>query len=44
MTAKMIILKKTMAMNKLEVLKEIKRNNTREQEAVQVLEKDDRLS
>jgi len=33
-----------MTMDKLEILEEIKRNNTREQEVVQALEKDDGLS
>jgi len=31
-------------MDKLKILEEIKRNNTREQEVVQALEKDNRLS
>ena len=43
-TAEVTMLKKTMTTNKLEILEEIKRNNTREQEVVQALEKDDRLS
>ena len=43
-TAKVTMLKKTMTMDKLEILERIKRNNTREQEVVQALEKDDRLS
>ena len=38
------MLKKTITTDKLEILEEIKRNNTREQEVVQVLEKDDGLS
>jgi len=38
------MLKKTTTMDKLEILEEIKRNNIREQEVVQILEKDDRLS
>jgi len=37
------MLKKTTTMDKLEILEEIKRNNTREQEMVQALEKDNRL-
>ena len=37
------MLKKTTTIDKLEILEEIKRNNTREQEVVQALEKDDRL-
>jgi len=43
-TAEVIMLKKTMIMDKLEILEEIKRNNTREQEVIQTLKKDDRLS
>ena len=43
-TVEVTMLKKTMTTNKLEILEEIKRNNTREQEVVQALEKDDRLS
>jgi len=43
-TAEVTMLKKTITTNKLEILEEIKRNNTREQEVVQALEKDDRLS
>jgi len=42
--AKVTMLKKTTTMDKLEILEEIKRNNTREQEVVQALEKDNRLS
>jgi len=42
-TAKVTMLKKTTTMDKLEILEGIKRNNTREQEVVQALEKDDRL-
>jgi len=38
------MLKKTITMDKLEILEKIKRNNTREQEMVQALEKDNRLS
>ena len=43
-TVEVIMLKKTTTMDKLKILEEIKRNNTREREMVQVLEKDDRLS
>ena len=43
-TSEVIMLKKTTTTDKLEILEEIKRNNTREQEVVQVLEKDDGLS
>ena len=43
MTAEVTMLKRTMITDKLEILKEIKRNNTREQEVVQALEKDNRL-
>ena len=43
-TAEVIMLKKTMIMDKLEILEEIRRNNTREQEVIQTLKKDDRLS
>jgi len=43
-TAEVTMLKKTMTTNKLEILEEIKRNNTREQEVVQALGKDNRLS
>jgi len=43
-TAETTMLKKTMTTDKLEILEKIKRNNTREQEVVQALEKGDRLS
>jgi len=43
-TAEVTMLKKTTTMDKLEILEEIKRNNTREQEMVQALERDDELS
>jgi len=43
-TAEVTMLKRTTTMGKLEILEEIKRNNTREQEMVQALEKDDGLS
>jgi len=42
--AEVTMLKKTTTTNKLGILEEIKRNNTRKQEIVQALEKDDRLS
>ena len=43
-TAEVTMLKRTTTTDKLEILKKIKRNNTREQEVVQALEKDNRLS
>ena len=43
-TAEVTMLKRTTIIDKLEILKEIKRNKTREQEVVQALEKDDGLS
>ena len=43
-TAEVIILKKAITTNKTEILEEIKRNNIREQEVIQALEKKDRLS
>ena len=43
-TTEIIILKKTTTIDNLEIKKEIKRNNTRKQKAIQVLEKEDRLS
>ena len=42
--AEVIMLKRTMTTNKTEILEEIKRNNTREQEVIQALENKDRLS
>jgi len=42
--AEVIMLKRITTTNKTEILKEIKRNNTREQEVIQALEKKDRLS
>jgi len=42
--AEVTMLEKTMTMDKLEILEKTKRNNTREQEVVQVLEKDNGLS
>ena len=42
-TAEVTMLKKTTTIDKLDILKEIKRNNTREQEVVQVLKKDNGL-
>ena len=43
-TAKVTMLKRTMIIDKLDVMEEIKRNNAREQEVVQALGKEDRLS
>ena len=43
-TAEVIILKRAITTNKTEILEEIKRNNIREQEVIQALEKKDRLS
>ena len=43
-TVEVIILKRTTIIDKSEIVEEIKKNNTREQEVVQVLEKDNRLS
>jgi len=43
-TAEVTMLKKTITMDKLEILEKIKRNNTSKQEMVQALEKDNRLS
>ena len=42
--AEVTMLEKTIIMDKLEILEGTKRNNTREQEVVQALEKDDGLS
>jgi len=42
--AEVTMLEKTMTMDKLEILEKTKRNNTKEQEVVQVLEKDNGLS
>ena len=42
--AEVTMLEKTTIMDKLEILEGTKRNNTREQEVVQALEKDDGLS
>ena len=42
--AEVTMLEKTTIMDKLEILEKTKRNNTREQEVVQALEKDDELS
>ena len=42
--AEVTMLEKTTIMDKLEILEKTKRNNTREQEVVQALEKDDGLS
>ena len=41
--AEVTILKRTTIIDKLEILEEIKRSNTREQEVVQALEKEDGL-
>ena len=38
------MLGRKMTMDELDIIKEIKRNNTREQEVVQVLKKEDRLT
>ena len=43
-TAEVIMLKRMITTNKIEILEEIKRNNTREQEVIQALEKKNRLS
>ena len=42
--AKRTILKRTMTTDKTDMLEEIKRNNTREREVIQALEKNNRLS
>ena len=42
--AEVTMLKRTTTTNKTEILEEIKRNNTREQEVIQALEKKDGLS
>ena len=44
MTAEVTMLKKTTTTDDLDIMEEIKRNNTKEQKVVQVLEKNDRLS
>jgi len=43
-TVEVMMLKRTTTTDDLEIMKEIKRNNTKKQEAVQALEKNDRLS
>jgi len=43
MTAEVMILRKTITTDDLEIMKEIKRNNTKEWEVVQALEKNDGL-
>ena len=42
-TAEVTMLKRIMTTNKIEILEEIKKNNTRKQEVIQALEKKDRL-
>ena len=44
MTAEVMMLKRTTTTDGLEIMKEIKRNNTKEWEVVQALEKNDGLS
>ena len=44
MTAEITMLGRKMTADKLDIIKEIKRNNTREQEVVQALKKKDRLT
>ena len=44
MTAEVTMLKRTTTTDDLDIMEEIKRNNTKEQEVVQVLEKNDKLS
>jgi len=44
MTAEVTMLRRTTTTDDLEIMKEIKRNNTKEQEVVQALEKNDGLS
>ena len=43
-TAEIIILRRTTTTDNLEIMKKIKRNNTKEQEVVQALEKNNGLS
>ena len=43
-TAEVTMLKRNTTTNKQEILKEIKRNGTKEREVIQALEKDNRLS
>ena len=42
--AEVTMLERNITIDKLEIVEKIKKNNTREQEVVQALEKDDRLS
>jgi len=44
MTVEVMMLRRTTIADDLEIMKEIKRNNTKEQEVVQALEKNDGLS
>ena len=44
MIAEATMLRRTTTTNDLEIMKEIKKNNTKEQKVVQALEKNDRLS
>ena len=44
MTAEVTMLKRTTTTDDLDIMEEIKRNNTKEQKVVQVLEKNDGLS
>jgi len=44
MTAEITMLGRKMTADKLDIIKEIKRNNTREQEVVQALKKEDKLT
>jgi len=43
-TVEIMMLKRKMTVDKLDIVKKIKRNNTREQEVVQALKKEDRLT
>jgi len=44
MTVEIMMLKRKMTVDELDIVKKIKRNNTREQEVVQALKKKDRLT
>jgi len=44
MTAEIMMLKRKMTVDESDIVKEIKRNNTQEQEVVQALKKEDRLT
>ena len=44
MTAEIMILGRKITVDELDIIKKIKRNNTRKQEVVQVLKKKDRLT